>query len=140
MNVVCPHCLKITSIEQKETYTKEECTECQESLLDSEALTGNLVIVPNYINNSDIPVIVDFWAPTCGPCLRMKPKFEQLALDMPLQAQFLKVNTDSEQSMVSKYHIHGIPTLIAFKDGKEVDRVVGGINNKQLEKWIRSFV
>jgi len=140
INVVCPHCLKVNSIEKKETYTKEECTECQESLLEIESLTANMVIVPKYVENSDIPVIIDFGAPSCGPCRRMKPLFAKLATDLPLQAQFLTVNTDNEQSMVSRFNITSIPTFIAFKEGKEVDRVVGAMNNKQLGKWVRAFV
>jgi thioredoxin 2 len=140
INVVCPHCLKVNSIEKKASYSQENCAECQESLLEVEALSANMVIVPKYVENSDIPVIVDFWAPSCGPCMRMKPLFAKLATELPLQAQFLTVNTDSEQSMVSRYNITSIPTFIAFKEGKEVDRVVGAMNNKQLGKWIRSFL
>lgn len=140
MNILCPHCSKTNNIEKKETYIKEECQECQESLLEGKTLTGNLVIVPNHINNSDILIIVDFWAPTCGPCVKIKPLIEKLALSLPLQAQFLMVNTDNEQSMISRYQITKIPTLIAFKNGKELDRVVGGINNKQLGKWVKEFI
>jgi len=140
IKIICPHCLNANTIEKKESYSNEACKECHESLLEGEVLTANMVLVPKYVENSDIPVIVDFWAPSCGPCMRMKPLFSKLAKDLPLQAQFLSVNTDNEQSMVSRYNITSIPTFIAFKEGKEVDRVLGAMNNKQLGKWIRSFI
>jgi thioredoxin 2 len=70
----------------------------------------------------------------------MGPAFEEVALAMPLQAQFLKVDTDDEQTLGSQYRIQTIPTLIVFKGGKEVDRISGGLNSNQLEKWVRQYI
>lgn len=66
VNVVCPHCEEVSSIEKKETYEKENCSNCGESLLESELMEGNAKILENYITNSELPVVVDFWAPWCG--------------------------------------------------------------------------
>ena len=81
--------------------------------------------------------LVDFWAPWCGPCLQMAPAFEEAALAMPLQAQFVKVNTDEQQALGAQYGIQSIPTLIVFKNGKEFDRVSGALSADRLQSWVR---
>lgn len=137
VNVVCPHCFKVNRIPKKDSYAKANCGQCKNSLLNSKPVSVDANTFGTFIANSEIPVVVDFWAPWCGPCMQMAPAFEEAALSMPLQAQFLKVNTDEQQALGGQYGIQSIPTLIMFKNGKEVNRVSGAMNADGLRNWVR---
>ena len=140
MRVVCPHCKGVNNVPKKESYKKANCGKCKESLLDTmpiELTTNNFDEV---IVNSDIPVIVDFWAPWCGPCKMMGPNFEKSAKNFPLKTLFTKVNTENEQNIGAKFGIRSIPTLIIFKDGKEVHRVSGALDESNLNNLVSQFI
>jgi thioredoxin 2 len=140
INVVCPHCLKVNRIAKKESYVKANCGECKSSLLNSKPISVDAFALGTFLANSDIPVVIDFWAPWCGPCLQMAPAFEEAAISMPLQVQFVKVNTEEHSAIGGKYNIESIPTLIVCKGGKEVDRLSGALSASRLQSWVRQSI
>ncbi len=140
MRVICPNCLSVNNVPQKESYKKANCGKCKESLLNTKPIELNNSNFDEVVVNSDIPVIVDFWAPWCGPCKMMGPNFEKSASNFPLKTLFVKVNTEDEQNLGARFGIRSIPTLILFKEGKEVHRVSGALGENELNSLVKQFI
>lgn len=140
MRVICPHCKSVNNVPQKESYKKANCGKCKGSLLDTKPIELTNADFDEVVVNSDIAVIVDFWAPWCGPCKMMAPTFQKSAESFPLKALFTKLNTENEQALGARFGIRSIPTLVVFKDGKEVHRVSGALDEASLNKMVAQFI
>lgn len=140
INVVCPHCLKINAIPKKDSYSKANCGSCKNSLLDTTPLQLTEVDFDHVIVNSEIPVIVDFWAPWCGPCKMMAPVFNEVSQKYPLKVLFAKVNTEEQQNLGAKYAIRSIPTLVVYKNGSEIKRVSGALDPLRLSNLVNEIL
>lgn len=140
MRVICPHCFEVNNVPKKDNYKKANCGKCKNSLLDTKPLELTSGNFDEVIVNSDIPVIVDFWAPWCGPCKMMAPAFESAASNYPLRCLFVKVNSENEQILGSRFGIRSIPTLIIFKEGREMERVSGALDVSNLTAFVNKYI
>lgn len=136
VNVVCPHCLKVNAIPQKDSYAKANCGSCKDSLLDTSPVELSPENFDHVVVNSEIPVIVDFWAPWCGPCKMMAPIFNEVSSKYALKALFVKVNTEKYQELGGKFNIRSIPTTVVYKNGEEKKRVSGALDPLRLSNLV----
>jgi len=91
-----------------------------------------------HISHSDSPLVVDFWAPSCGPCKMMAPAFEQAALQLEPTVRLAKLNTDEQQASAARFRIQSIPTLALFRNGREVTRQPGAMGTADIVRWVRA--
>jgi thioredoxin 2 len=137
LHVVCPACDAVNRIPAGRLEQKPKCGKCHAPLFSARPLDLTGASFDKHINQNDIPVVVDFWAPWCGPCKMMAPFFVQAAADLEPRARLAKVDTEAEQMLGARFNIRSIPTLALFRNGQEVARQAGAMRTADIVNWVR---
>ncbi len=140
VHIACPICATTNRIPDNRLDAGGTCGKCGAPLFNHRPVELNSSNFDRMISNNDIPVLVDFWAPWCGPCKMMAPAFEQAAQQLEPQIRLGKLNTEDEQAIAARYGIRSIPTLAIFKNGKVIAQQAGAMNLDQLIAWSRSHI
>ncbi|MEZ9232773.1 thioredoxin TrxC [Vibrio amylolyticus] len=135
----CPSCEGLNKIPTDRVSESPNCGKCQTSLLDGAPIEGTQSNIQALLN-SEQPVVIDFWAPWCNPCVGFAPVFSQIAEEKKGNVRFIKINTENEQELAAQYRIRSIPTVMVFKGGKSVDMINGALPKGQFEQWLTQAI
>ena len=138
LHLVCPHCHATNRVPAARLGQAPNCGQCHRPLFDAHPLELTAATFDKHISRNDIPVLVDFWAPWCGPCKMMAPQFAQAAGLLEPQVRLAKVNTEAEQGLGAQYGIRSIPTLALFRGGREIARQPGAMGAQDIVNWVRA--
>jgi len=139
-HIVCPACSAINRITTARLSENPKCGKCHGKLFDAAPMELTSANFQKHISRNDIPVVVDFWAPWCGPCKMMGPAFEQAANQLEPGVRLAKLNTEAEQAIGAQYGIRSIPTLAMFKNGREIARQPGAMGTSDIVRWVKGHL
>lgn len=137
-HIVCPHCAKTNRVADDKSAAEAKCGNCAKPLFDGHAADVSGKAFEKQIAKSDVPVLVDVWAPWCGPCRAMAPAYEAAAQALEPNVRVIKLNSDNEQQISARLGIRGIPTMILMRHGKEIARTSGAMQKDQIVGWVQS--
>ena len=139
-HIVCPHCHTTNRVGEGDLAKAPDCGKCHQPLFTGHPLALDEVSFERHVGRGDIPVLVDFWAPWCGPCRQMAPEFEKAAARLEPRVRLAKVNTEEVQQLGARFNIRSIPTLALFRGGREIARQPGAMGAADIVRWTESHL
>jgi len=138
--IPCPHCRALNRLPSARLDESPKCGRCHKALFEGRPIPLGAGDFDLHAARSGLPLLVDFWAPWCGPCRTMAPHFEAAAAMLEPQARLAKVDTEAEPALGSRYSIRSIPTLLLLHQGREIARQAGAMGSEQIVRWARSHL
>ena len=142
LHIVCPHCDTINRVPQAKLAANGpgggRCGQCHEKLFDGHPAALDTARFERHLGSSGVPLLIDFWAPWCGPCRMMAPEFERAATVLEPAFRLVKINVDEEPALAERFQVRSIPTLALASEGREVARAAGARSAAQLVEWARA--
>jgi thioredoxin 2 len=140
LHIVCPHCRSINRVPGLRLSEGPKCGRCHAPLFTGHPIALTASDFDLHATRSDLPLVVDFWAPWCGPCRMMALAYEQAAKMLEPQVRLAKVNTEEQQALGARFGIQSIPTMIVFRGGREVARQSGALGLQDIVRWVRAHL
>lgn len=134
--IACPSCHVLVRVPEERLGDDPKCPKCKSAALGSQPVTLDAASFETHAARAAFPLLVDFWAPWCGPCRMMAPVLDRLASEWRTRLQVGKVNSDEQQAIAARFGIRSIPTLILFRNGAEVARQSGAVDYGTLTRWL----